>query len=73
MRQARTGRRFSPKPYRVAFTVMPVQAAMNAQLSAASAITLSVGLPDPWPARVSMRIRWGLGPDLRGLKRARCI
>src|SRR3546814_12986171 len=43
-------------------TVNPVHFAAKAYLSAASAMILSVGLPDPCPARVSIRIRFGLGP-----------
>ena len=42
-------------PYSGAFN--PVQYAMNAITSADSSIALSVGLPEPCPARVSMRIR----------------
>src|SRR3546814_15445281 len=43
-------------------TFNPVHFAAKAYLSAASAMILSVGLPLPWPARVSMRIRCGLSP-----------
>ena len=48
--------------YVTAFTSNSVQRAANAHRSAVSAIALSVGLPAPWPARVSMRARCGLGP-----------
>ncbi len=34
----------------------------NAQRSATSSMILAVGLPAPWPARVSIRIRTGLSP-----------
>src|SRR5688572_16702480 len=34
----------------------------NAHVSAASSISFNVGLPAPWPARVSMRISTGLSP-----------
>jgi len=40
----------------------PVKCAMKPYMSAYSSICLSVGLPDPWPARVSMRMRCG-APD----------
>src|SRR3546814_1750948 len=40
----------------------PVHFAAKAQVSAASSMILSVGLPEPWPARVSMRTRCGLSP-----------
>ena len=40
-------------------------------MSARSSMILSVGLPAPWPALVSMRIRIGAGPGLRGLQRRR--
>src|SRR3546814_6349047 len=43
-------------------TFNPVHFAAKAYLSAASAMILSVGLPLPWPARVSTRIRCGLSP-----------
>src|SRR5690606_27942356 len=43
-------------------TASPVHFAAKAYLSAASAMILSVGLPLPWPARVSTRIRCGLSP-----------
>ena len=35
----------------------------NAHWSAASSISFEVGLPAPWPARVSMRINVGASPD----------
>ncbi len=33
-------------------------------MSANSSMIFSVGLPEPWPARVSMRISLGCGPVL---------
>src|SRR5436309_4223703 len=36
--------------------------AKNAHRCAASSMILPVGLPAPWPARVSMRIRMGASP-----------
>ena len=41
----------------------------NAHLSAASSISLAVGLPAPWPALVSMRIKIGLSHDWAACKR----
>ena len=38
-------------------------------MSARSSMILAVGLPAPWPAFVSMRIRIGAGPACAGLER----
>src|SRR3546814_17824990 len=43
-------------------TLSPVHFAAKAYLSAASVMILSVGLTDPWPAGVSIRIRFGPSP-----------
>ena len=45
----------------------------KAHRSAASSMILAVGLPAPWPAFVSMRIRIGLSPALRRLQGRRQI
>ena len=55
------------RPY---FTSSPVHFAANAHRSAVSSMILSVGLPEPWPARVSMRIRCGFGPMSLAFARA---
>src|SRR5205085_5443675 len=52
----------SPPAHFTGPTSIPVWAAMKAHMSAYSSITFSVGLPDPWPARVSIRISLGCGP-----------
>lgn len=54
----REGRRVQGR----ALTANPVQWAANAHMSAVWAMILSVGLPAPCPARVSMRMRCGLVP-----------
>ena len=56
----------SAEPAKVALnmgsTASPVHRATKAQRSAYSSMTLSVGLPAPWPARVSMRAKTGASP-----------
>ena len=43
-------------------SVIPRFFARKASLSATSSIALAVGLPAPWPAEVSTRMRMGAGP-----------